>query len=87
MNRYSKKLRYDGFAGTAAITVSVEPADHGSGFTVKRSGSGVTGAWGIGKPGLPPLESRTFTTEGDATEYAKGAVESHISRFGFSERA
>ena len=87
MNRYSKKLRHDGFAENALITVSVGPADHGSGFTVKRSGGGVTGAWGTGKPGLPPLESLTFTTEDAATEYAKGAVEAHISRFGFSECA
>jgi hypothetical protein len=30
-------------------------------------------------PGLPPLESLTFATEDDATEYAKGVVEAHIS--------
>jgi hypothetical protein len=87
MNIYSKKLRHDGFAENAEIIVSVEPAGHGFGFTVIRAGSSDTGAWGTSKPGLPPLESLTFATEDDATEYAKGVVEAHVSRFGFRECA
>jgi hypothetical protein len=85
MNAYSKKLRRDGFAENAEIVFNVESADHGSGFTVERAGFSVTGSWGASKAGLPPFKRLTLDTGEHATEFAKGVVTAHISRFGFRE--